>query len=266
MADTAYNLLTQKRIKGVEQTCVHARLLHNNLRNPIRFLKWFRIKSQALGLVCHIDYEPSFEALPGMPAGENFVLTLRSATVLAAAEGSDKGQEICRYLGALASSRNEISGSSEDLSQPQTITTQQAKILKHLANERVNETGLAYQTIWSELKQRFRIRSYLDLRADEFESARDFISRPPDYLPSMQSHSSGSDEEIVLPEEGREVVDSYSFDLAIDSLPLLRMILRNYIFQYADIDNLNDSRYVHQLLSKRFRHLEDCLAWANRRG
>lgn len=266
MIETAYVPLTYGRINSVEQICVHARLLHQYLHSPIRFLKWFHIKTQALGFVCHVDYEPSFEALPGMPVGENFLLTLKVATVLAAAEGSDQGQKMCRHLGTVEPSRQEVSVAHDDVSQPQTITTQQAKILKHLANERVNDTGLPYQTIWSELKQQFRIRSYLDLRSEEFEAARDFLSRPPDFLPTIQFSYPGSEQEIILPDEAREVVESYSFDLAIDSLPLLRLILRNYIFQHADTTLLNDSRYVYQLLSQRFSHLEECLAWANRRG
>lgn len=264
MVEAAYVPLTYGRINGVDQICVQARLLHQYLHSPIRFLKWFRIKTQALGFVCHIDYEPSFEALSGMPAGENFLLSLKMATVLAAAEGSDQGQKMCRHLATVASSRQEVCAARDGLLQPQTITTQQAKILKYLANERVRDTGLPYQTIWSELKQKFGIRSYLDLHAEKFEAARDFLGRPPDFLRTTQSSYPESEQEIVLPDEAREVVESYSFDLAIDSLPLLRLILRNYIFQYADTALLNDSRYVYQLLSQRFSHLEDCLAWANR--
>ena len=258
--------LTQARLNGADQICVHARLLHQHLQNPTRFLKWFRIKSAALGFVCHRDYEPSFEALEGTPAAENFLLTLQAATVLVAAEDSDRGQELCRYLMlALSQEHNtQVERSNAAPTKVQTITTAQAKMLKQLANERVSQTRLPYQTVWAELKNRFGIRSYLDLRAEEFESACDFLSRPPEFLPTQFNYP--GEQEIVLPDVTREVIESYSFDLSIDSIPLLRMILRNYISQCADPESLVDTGHVHELLSQRFRHIEDCLNWANRRG
>ena len=259
--------LTHGRLNGADQICVHARLLHQYVQNPIQFLEWFRIKSQALGLVCHRDYEPSLDVLEGLSKRQNFLLTLEAATVLAAGEGSDRGQELCRYLLSTSEQQNRLPIAPLDAPRPLTITTSQAEILKQLANERVSDTGLPYQTVWSELKNQFGIKSYLHLQAEEFESACDFLSRPPQFLPPIPFNFPGDEQEIVLPGVAREVIESYSFDLSIDSLPLVRLILRNYIFQHADpAESLNDSRYVHRLLSQRFRHIEDCLRWANRRG
>ncbi|MFW9595351.1 MAG: hypothetical protein ACMV1D_07610, partial [Macromonas sp.] len=90
--------LTHARINGVEQTCLQARLLHQYLQNPIGFLDWFRIKTETLGLVCHLHYEPSVQALAGEAAPQqNFLLTLPAAIVLTAGENTDRGQQLCRY-------------------------------------------------------------------------------------------------------------------------------------------------------------------------
>lgn len=255
------------KIDGVEQMCVHARLLHQYLRNPIRFLKWFRIKSEALGFVCHRDYEPSFEAIEGMPPAENFLLTLQAATVLAAAEASDMGQELCRRLMETLSRQERLPSILVNTPpRPPVITTSQARILQNLAKERVTDTGLPYQTIWSEFKNRFGVRSYYDLYAEEFESACDFLNRPPQFLPSIRLNYLDGEREIILPKAAEEVIKFYSLDLSVDSLPFLRQILRNYIFQCANHDELENSSYVYELLSYRFKHITDCLSWANRPG
>lgn len=260
--------LNRGNINGVEQTCVQARLLHQYLRNPIRFLKWFRIKSAALGFVCHRDYEPSFEAIEGLPAGENFRLTLQAGTVLVAAEASDRGQELCRYLMTLSQQdrHSSIQIQVDAAPRPPTITTSQAKTLQRLVRERVNDTGLPYQTIWSELRNLFGIKSYSDLYMEDFESACDFLNRPPQFLPPAHFNYLSEEQEIVLPKVAQNVIEFYSLDLSVDSLPFLRQTLRNYIFQHANFDELENSNYVYELLSYRFKHITDCLSWANRPG
>lgn len=258
--------LTQSRINGVEQTCVHARLLHQYLQNTISFLNWFQIRSEALGFVCHVHYEPGLDALAGEAAPQqNFLLTLQTATVLMAAENSDRGQQLCRYLIAAAAQQDApVPTQAPSLA---SITPEQACQLKHLANERMRHTGQPYQTVWCELKHRFGIRRYHDLPRSQFESACQFLRRGYKYWPSLSTAGTPqqrlqSHDDFLLPDPARQVVEDHCFHLASDSLPLLRVILRNYLLRYADRVRLHDQEYVGELLSP-FKHAEACFDWVN---
>lgn len=174
--------LTYARINGVEQACIQARLLHQYLQNPIGFLDWFRIKTETLGLVCHRHYKPLVQALAGEAAPQqNFLLTLPAATVLTAAENSDRGQQLCRYLIAAVSQQDVPLPSQPSLASSISpcITSAQTQRLQKLARERMRHTGLPYQTVWTELKHRFGIHSYHNLPSDQFEAACQFLCRPP---------------------------------------------------------------------------------------
>ena len=257
---------THARIHGVEQTCLQARLLHQYLQNPIGFLDWFRVKTEALGLVCHLHYEPSVQALAGETAPQqNFLLTLPAATVLTAAENSDRGQQLCRYLIAAASQQDVplLSQPSLASSISPCITSAQTKRLQKLARERMRHTGLPFQTVWTELKHRFGIHSYHNLPSDQFEAACQFLCRPrsvPTAGTSLQ-HSPSNDV-FQLPDAARQVMEEHSFQIVSDSLPLLRVILRSYLFRYADRARLHDPAYVGELLSP-FKHAEACFDWVN---
>lgn len=258
--------LTHARINGVEQTCLQARLLHQYLQNPIGFLDWFRIKTETLGLVCHRHYKPSVRALAGEAAPQqNFLLTLPAATVLTAAENSDRGQQLCRYLIAAASQQDVPLPSQPSLASSISpcITSAQTQRLQKLARERMRHTGLPYQTVWTELKHRFGIHSYHNLPSDQFEAACQFLCRPrsvPTAGTSLQ-HSPSNDV-FQLPDAARQVMEEHSFQIVSDSLPLLRVILRSYLFRYADRARLHDPAYVGELLSP-FKHAEACFDWVN---
>ena len=258
--------LTHARINGVEQTCLQARLLHQYLQNPIGFLDWFRVKTEALGLVCHLHYEPSVQALAGETAPQqNFLLTLPAATVLTAAENSDRGQQLCRYLIAAVSQQDVPLPSQPSLASSISpcITSAQTQRLQKLARERMRHTGLPYQTVWTELKHRFGIHSYHNLPSDQFEAACQFLCRPrsvPTAGTSLQ-HSPSNDV-FQLPDAARQVMEEHSFQIVSDSLPLLRVILRSYLFRYADRARLHDPAYVGELLSP-FKHAEACFDWVN---
>lgn len=258
--------LTHARIHGVEQTCLQARLLHQYLQNPIGFLDWFRVKTEALGLVCHLHYEPSVQALAGETAPQqNFLLTLPAATVLTAAENSDRGQQLCRYLISAVSQQDVPLPSQPSLASSISpcITSAQTQRLQKLARERMRHTGLPYQTVWTELKHRFGIHSYHNLPSDQFEAACQFLCRPRS-VPTAGTflQHSPSNDVFQLPDAARQVMEEHSFQIVSDSLPLLRVILRSYLFRYADRARLHDPAYVGELLSP-FKHAEACFDWVN---
>ncbi|WP_101103241.1 ORF6C domain-containing protein [Macromonas bipunctata] len=266
--------LTHARINGVEQPCIQARLLHQYLQNPIGFLDWFRLKTETLGLVCHRHYELSVQALAGETAPQqNFLLTLPAATVLTASENSDRGQQLCRYLIAVASQQD---GSAPVPTQVPSVTSQstsvsitpkQVKRLQELSRKRRDHTGLPYQTVWTEFKHHFGIRRYQNLPRTQFEAACQFLRRASKYWPSVPTADTSqprtqTHDAAPLPDPARQVVDDHSFRLACDSLPLLRVILRNYLFRYAERTRLHDPAYVGELLSP-FKHAEACFDWVN---
>lgn len=258
--------LTYARINGVGQACVQARLLHQYLQNPIGFLDWFRVKTEALGLVCHRHYEPSVQALAGEAAPQqNFLLTLPAATVLTAAENSDRGQQLCRYLISAVSQQDVPLSSQPSLASSISpcITSAQTQRLQKLARERMRHTGLPYQTVWTELKHRFGIHSYHNLPSDQFEAACQFLCRPRS-VPTAGTflQHSPSNDVFQLPDAARQVMEEHSFQIVSDSLPLLRVILRSYLFRYADRARLHDPAYVGELLSP-FKHAEACFDWVN---
>lgn len=266
--------LTYARINGVEQICLQARLLHQYLQNPIGFLDWFRVKIETLGLVCHLHYEPSAQALAGEATPQqNFLLTLPAATVLTASENSDRGQQLCRYLIAAASQQDGSvpvptpAPSFQPPSGSGFITPKQVLQLKALVDKRRHHTGLPYQSLWTEFKHRFGIRRYKNLLSTDFEAACQFLNRASKYWPSVsmagtsQPHTPTHDAS-PLPEPARQAVEDHSFHLASDSLPLLRVILRSYLFRYADRARLHDPAYVGELLSP-FKHAEACFDWVN---
>lgn len=293
-------------IGGVEQLCVDARTLHAHLKNGDRFAGWINARIQKYAFEQGKDYElvsvdseiktedegfasqkneakdqanfasVNAEAKNQGRGGHNkkdFRISLDMAKELSMVESNEQDRAARRYF--INMERIAIQAIKDQLAQAleaktaidyTRISPAQAQALKELVNAEVRKTGKHHQTVWTAFQHHFRVNSYLELPASQFDEACKWLggkrvaaktaAPAPDYeLPNLNYNlhhelTTGQCAPKPMTSAITALVQQMSWKLAAEAQVSILQFLERFVSHHTNDSMRDDVPFVTRLLDK----------------
>lgn len=169
-----------------------ARTLHAFMAVLRDFATWIKGRIRKFGFIEGLDFI-AIARSPDLGSGNrgaaiDYHLTLDMAKELAMVENNDKGREARRYFIACEKQTLEILTEPSQMALDYTrINPAQAQTLKELVQTVVDSGAQGYGETWARLHKKFRVNSYLELSAEQFEQACDYLRAKAPQAPVLDA-------------------------------------------------------------------------------